>query len=60
MDLDIIHQGKILDNEDEVEYLFSSPEQPIVIFVPTELALVEYKNLMTVALRAIDTYKREM
>lgn len=49
----------MLDESDEMEYIFSSPDQPLVIFVPTELAMVEYRNLMTVALSCIDQYKRQ-
>ena len=58
VDLEVVHQGRVLANEEELESIFTSPEQPLIIFVPTELAMVEYKNLMTVCLRDIDRYKR--
>jgi hypothetical protein len=52
--LEIICNEKILSDEDEMECIFTSPEQPLIVFVPTELTMNEYKNYMTVALSSID------
>jgi len=51
-DLELISWAsrKILSDDDEMEYLFTSPEQPLVVFVPRELTMNEYKSYMTVAL----------
>lgn len=53
-DLEIISNEKILADEDEMECIFTSPEQPLIVFVPTEFTMNEYKNYMTVALSSID------
>lgn len=42
-----------------MEYCISTPQQPLIIFIPTELTMTEYKNYMTVALSSIDQYKRQ-
>ena len=42
-----------------MECIFTSPEQPLIVFVPTEFTMNEYKNYMTVALSSIDQYKRQ-
>jgi hypothetical protein len=37
-----------------MEYVLSTPHNPLIIFLPTELSMNEYKNYMTVALSSID------
>ena len=50
---------KILPDDEEMEYIITTPEHPLIIFIPTELTMNEYKNYMTVALTSIDAYKRK-
>lgn len=57
-DLELIFNKKLMNDNDEMEYCLSTPANPLVIFLPTELTMNEYKNYMTVALSAIDQYKR--
>ena len=56
----MIYKGNILGNEEWMEYVLTSFENPMTIFVPTELSMAEYKNYMTVALQTIDNYKRQL
>lgn len=42
-----------------MEYCLTTPQHPLIIFLPTELTMNEYKNFMTVALSSIDQYKRQ-
>ena len=41
---------QIMNDDDEMEYCISTPENPLIVFLPTELTMNEYKNYMTVAL----------
>ena len=62
-DLELIYNDRwnqhILGEDDEMEYCITTPENPLIVFLPTELSMNEYKNYMTVALQSIDMYKRK-
>lgn len=62
-DLELIYNDRrnmqIMNDDDEMEYCISTPENPLIVFLPTELTMNEYKNYMTVALQSIDMYKRQ-
>lgn len=58
-DLEVIYNKQILAETDPIDQCISTFENPLVIFVPTDLTMQEYKNFMTVSLSSIDAYKRQ-
>lgn len=58
-DLELLYNNQILGDDDEMEYCLTTYEKPLLVFIPTELSMNEYKNYMTVALQSIDSYKRQ-
>lgn len=56
-DLEVIHGGKILDNDDELEYCFTQPHNPLVVYVPTDLTPDEFREHTKISIDNLERFK---
>ncbi|CDW88787.1 UNKNOWN [Stylonychia lemnae] len=57
LDLEIIHNGLILDNEDELEYCLTTYYNPLIIYVPSDFNQEQYRMFTKIAIDNLENYK---
>lgn len=55
-DLEVLHSNCVLDNDDDLEYCLTTRENPLIIYVPTELTSTEYKQYTSQAMNNLENY----
>ena len=55
----MIHDGKILDNDDELEYCITTQLQPLVVYIPSDFNQEEYRLFTKLAIDDLESYKRD-
>ena len=57
-DLEILHRDSVLDNDDDIEYCQTSFNNPLVIYVPSDLTQDEYRVYTKVASDNLESNKQ--
>jgi len=56
-DLEVLHNGQLLDNDDEIEYCFTQQSNPLIIYVPTDLTQEEFRDYTKIAISNLESFK---
>ena len=56
-DLEVLHNGQILDNDDEIEYCFTQSTNPLIVYVPTDLTPEEFRDYSKIAISNLESFK---
>eukprot|EP00347_Sterkiella_histriomuscorum_P006217 403353614 len=56
-DLEVMHNGQILENDDELEYCLTTQNNPLIIYVPTDFNTDEFRFCTKIAIDNLESYK---
>jgi hypothetical protein len=58
LDLEVLFNGQILDNDDEIEYFFTQQANPLIVYVPTDLSNDEFRDYTKITISNLESYKQ--
>jgi hypothetical protein len=44
LDLEVVHTGRLLEDDEDLEYILTQPGNPLIVYVPTDLSPDEFRE----------------
>lgn len=58
LDLEVLFNGQLLENDDEIEYFFTQQNNPLIVYVPTDLSNDEFRDYTKITISMLESYKQ--
>ena len=54
----MLFNGQLLENDDEIEYFFTQQNNPLIVYVPTDLSNDEFRDYTKITISMLESYKQ--